>query len=308
MKFTVMGAGAVGMYFGGLLARAGHSVTLVARPEHVQAIRERGLRLQTPAGTEHIALAASTEPNTVRDADWVLFCVKSTDTLNAAAAMQPHLSPQTQVLSLQNGVDNAERLQTVLHRPVWPAVVYVATEMTGPGHVRQHGGGELLLPRAPALAALDPTLPEAGIGVHWSDDVAAALWTKLIVNCCYNALSAVGRSTYGPMVRSVGMADVMRDVVRECLAVAHADGVTVPEGLEDTLRRIAHTMPHQQSSTAQDLARGRPTEIDHLNGYVVRRGEALGVPTPVNRVLYALVKLLEQHPCHPAEGPPGTEP
>ena len=136
-------------------------------------------------------------------------------------------------------------------------------------------------------------LAAAGVPTEISDNVRGALWAKLILNCAYNALSAVGRIPYGELVQQPGVQDTMRDVVAECRAVAAADGVTLPGDVDAAVRRIAETMPGQYSSTAQDLMRGKPSEIDHLNGYVVRRGEALGVPTPANRVLWAMVKLVE---------------
>src|SRR2546422_549493 len=207
---AVMGAGAVGCYYGGMLARAGHDVTLVARAQHVEAVQKRGLRMETKAFDANVPVQASAEASGARGAKLVLFSVKSTDTERAGAALAPYVEPEAVVLSLQNGVDNAERLAATLGRDVVPAVVYVAVEMAGPGHVRHHGRSELLIGRSPA----------------------------------------------GP--------------------------------------RIAATMPGQFSSTAQDLARGKPTEIDHLNGFVVRKGDALGVPTPANRMLLALVKLLEE--------------
>jgi 2-dehydropantoate 2-reductase len=126
--------------------------------------------------------------------------------------------------------------------------------------------------------------------------VRGALWLKLIINCAYNAVSAIAQKPYGENVQGEGIWDVMRDVVDECLAVAKADSVTVPADAHAVTRKLVESMPAQYSSTAQDLARGKPTEIDFLNGYVVRRGDSLGIPTPANRVLWALVKLLETRP------------
>jgi 2-dehydropantoate 2-reductase len=294
MKTAVMGAGAVGCYYGGMLARAGNPVTLIARREHVQAVQAAGLRLQTQAFDARVALQAGTEASAVRGAQLVLFCVKSADTESAGAAMAPHLEPDAIVLSLQNGVDNAQRLEAVLQRPVVPAVVYVATEMAGPGHVRHHGRGELVIGSTPASAALVALFGAADVPVQVSDHVAGALWAKLIVNCACNAVSAISQLPYGRMVQGTGVPELMRDVVQECLAVAHALGVAVPGDMVDAVERIVQTMPGQSSSTAQDLARGKRTEIDHLNGYVVRQGAACGVATPVNRALHALVKLLEE--------------
>lgn len=295
MKVAVMGAGAVGCYYGGMLARAGNEVVLIGRPAHVQAVRRDGLLLDTQSFREYVRLAASTEAAAVAGAELVLCCVKSTDTAQAAAEMAPHLAADAIVLSLQNGVDNAERLQALLGRAVWPAVVYVATEMAGPGHVRHHGRGELVVAPSAASAALVKVFGEAGVAVEVSDDVLGTLWEKLVLNCAYNALSAITQLPYGRLVRGEGVWTVMRDVVDECLAVARADGVAVSEDVWRAIRRIAETMPGQFSSTAQDLARGKRSEIDHLNGYVVRRGEALGVATPVNRALHALVRVLEDN-------------
>jgi len=291
-KIGVMGAGAVGCYYGGMLARAGHYVTLIARPQHVDAIRRGGLRLETKTFDERLRVQASADPQALRGAELVLFCVKSQDTEAAGQALAPHVE-QAAVLSLQNGVDNPERLAAVLGRDVISGVVYVAVEMAGPGHVRHHGRAELAIGRARASEAIVAAFGKAGVPVQISDNVAGVLWAKLIVNCAYNALSAITQLPYGRLVQGAGIAAVMRDIVEECLAVARAAGVRVEGDMHLAAERIAQTMPGQYSSTAQDLARGKQTEIEHLNGVVVRKGEALGVPTPVNRVLLALVKLLE---------------
>ncbi len=295
LRIAVMGAGAVGCYFGALLARAGHAVTLIGRQAHVEAIRARGLRLQTAAFDEQVPMAADTDPAAMSGADVVLFCVKSTDTESAARQIEPHLAPGALVLTLQNGVDNDERVRTVLGdaHPVAAAVVYVATEMAGPGHVRHHGRGELVIAPSPASAAIAQQFSAAGIATEISDNVRGALWAKLVLNCAYNALSALAQQPYGRLVRAPGVSDVIADVVAECLAVAEADGIRIPGDVAAAVSRIAATMPGQLSSTAQDVARGKPSEIDHLNGYVVQRGQALGVATPVNRALWVLVKLVE---------------
>jgi 2-dehydropantoate 2-reductase len=293
-RIAVVGAGAVGCYYGGMLARAGHEVVLIGRPAHVAAIQAHGLRLQAHGFDEQVRVQASTDPSAVRGARWVLFCVKSNDTEQAAAEIAPHLDPQALVLSLQNGVDNPERLRAVLPQPVAAVVVYVASEMAGPGHLRHHGRGELVVEPAPGVDALVQAFTVAGVPCETSPNVHGALWAKLVLNCAYNAMSAITRLPYGVLVQGQGVQQAMDDAVAECLAVAHAQGVQVPGDVALAVRRIAETMPEQQSSTAQDLARGKRSEIDHLNGYVVREGERLHVPTPVNRTLHALVKLLER--------------
>lgn len=295
LRIAVMGAGAVGCYYGALLARAGHAVSLIGRQSHVQAVQQHGLRLQTAVLDVPVPMQASTEASAVQGADVVLFCVKSTDTEAAARAIQPWLAPGALVLTLQNGVDNDERVRAVLDRrtPVAAAVVYVATAMAGPGHVQHHGRGELVIAPSPRSETVAAQFGAAGIPTQISDNVRGALWAKLVLNCAYNALSALSQQPYGQLVQAPGVTDVIADTVAECLAVAKADGVTIPGDVAAAVRGIPATMPGQHSSTAQDLARGKPTEIDHLNGYVVGRGETLGVPVPLNRALQVLVKLAE---------------
>jgi 2-dehydropantoate 2-reductase len=294
LKVAVMGAGAVGCYFGGMLARAGHAVTLVARPQHVEAIARAGLRMETRTFDERVRVAATGDVAAVKDADLVLFSVKSPDTEAAGRALAPFLRLDTLVLCLQNGVDNAERLRGVLPRhEVAAAVVYVATEMAAPGHLKHHGRGELVIEPTRASDRAAQALAAAGVPTEISPNVRGALWLKLILNCAYNAVSAIAQRPYGENVAGVGIPEVMRDVVDECMAVAQADGVQLPADPHAAARKLVESMPTQYSSTAQDLARRKPTEIDYLNGYVVRRGEALGIPTPANRVLWALVKLIE---------------
>ena len=296
MRVAVMGAGAVGCYYGGMLARDGNPVTLVGRPQHVEAVHRDGLYLDTQSFQAHVPMGANTEPVGVDGARLVLFCVKSTDTETAARQIAPYLAKDTILLSLQNGVDNAERLQAALQHEVIPAVVYVATEMAGPGHVKHHGRGDLVIGATASSDEVAALFKAAGVPITISDNVAGELWVKLVVNCAYNAISAISRLPYGTMVAGGSVAAVMDDVVIECLAVAAAAGVSVPGDVRASVPNIARAMPAQYSSTAQDLMRGKPTEIDHLNGLVVRRGEARGVATPVNRAMWALVKLLEQAP------------
>ena len=297
LKVAVMGAGAVGCYFGGMLARAGHDVTLIARPQHVEAIQRDGLHMDTKTFDEQVRVKASSDAAAVKGAQLVLFCVKSGDTESAGGQIKPYVGKDTVVLCLQNGCDNDQRLRTVLTQPeVAAAVVYVGTEMLGPGHVKHHGRGELVIDPIRAIPGLAKTFEAAGIPTQVSDNVRGQLWLKLILNCAYNAISAIARKPYGETVPSPGVKDVMRDVVDESLAVAKAEGVNVPGDVDAAVRRIVETIPQQYSSTAQDIMRGKPTEIDYLNGHIVRRGKAQGIKTPANQALWAMVKLIEAQP------------
>ncbi|WP_047307460.1 ketopantoate reductase family protein [Rhodopseudomonas palustris] len=293
MQVAVMGAGAVGCYFGGLLSLAGHDVTLIGRQSHVDAIEANGLLLDTKDGIQPIPVRAVTEPGTIAPPDLLLFCVKSADTESAGRALQPRLKPDSVILSLQNGVDNATRLQAAIGHPVIASVVYVGTEMAGPGHVRHHGRGDLLIGASAQSEAIAAMLTAAKIPTTVAADIDQALWSKLILNCAYNALSAIADLPYGPLLAVDGAREVVINVINECIAVAHAGGVSIPDDVMTRTLALPAAMPSQKSSTAQDLTRGKPSEIDFLNGTVARLGAARGVPTPTNLALTVMVKLIE---------------
>jgi 2-dehydropantoate 2-reductase len=305
---AVVGAGAVGSFYGAMLARAGHPVTLIGRPAHVQAVERDGLQLDRGGRVEAITIGASPDLTAVRGADLVLFSVKSTHTEAVAAGIAPHLDPGALILSLQNGVENAAAIARQVRRTVVPAVVYVATAMPAPGRVQHLGRGDLVIGPLDAEAARDPALAPrlraladafaaAGVPVRVADDVNAELWSKLMVNCAYNAISGLAQAPYGRLSALPSVRELQRAVVMEVVAVAAAAGVPLALGPAlEAMARIADAMPGQLSSTAQDMARGKPSEIEHLNGFVARRGAELGVATPVNQALYALVKLVEAGP------------
>ena len=207
---VVVGAGAVGSFFGAMLARAGHQVTLIGRPAHVQAIQSHGLQLDLAKATavESVRIPATTDLAVLRQADLVLFCVKSTDTAAVAHSMAAHVAPQAIIMSLQNGVENAALIASALPNPVIPAVVYVATEISAPGCLKHHGRGELVIgtmhtPRlsnAPqALADIVALFASAQVPVQISQDVMVDLWSKLLINCVFNAISGLAQTSYGKL-------------------------------------------------------------------------------------------------------------
>jgi 2-dehydropantoate 2-reductase len=301
----VMGAGAVGCFFGARLAQAGHSVTLVARPAHAEAIARDGLDLDSVDGRARVAMSAGSDAAALRGCDVVLVCVKTPDTDATAARLAAVLSPDALVVSLQNGVDNAWRIREHVANPVVPAVVYVSVEMRGPGVLRHNGGGRLIVgdplahsdaaPRAgERLAEFMANLADAGVPCTLSPDVRVDLWTKLSTNCAYNAISALTQLRYHHVAAHQGTRGVMRVVVAEVARVAAAEGVPVTEAaLSAAVDHIVQAMPMALASMAQDLLAHRRTEIEDLNGFVVRRGAAHGIATPVNQTLHALVGLAE---------------
>ena len=305
-RIAVLGAGAVGCYFGGMLARAGAPVTLIGRPLHVGAIARQGLFFDGLHFQQQIPVSASTEMSAVGDAEVVLFCVKTLNTEEAARSLAPHLAPKAAVISLQNGVDNVERIRSASNVDAFAAVVYVAAAMTAPGRVKHSGRGDLILGDLPGRAHSDglrrrqmerlaSIFERASVPCRVSANVEGELWLKMIINCAYNAVSAVGRAHYQRAGNNRWSRAVMVMATEEAVAVARAAGVRLPEvDMVDTVLKISESMANATSSTAQDLARGKPTEIDSLNGYLARRGAELNVPTPVNQTLHALVKLLEE--------------
>jgi 2-dehydropantoate 2-reductase len=298
-KIAVVGAGAVGGYFGGLLARAGAPVVMIGRPAFVEAVKKNGLFLDTLQFQESVRVEASTELDAARGADLVLFCVKTTDNAMTARALAPLLAPGALVLSFQNGVDNAEQIRAVAAIEALPTVVYVAASVPEPGRVKHVGRGDLVFgPTNQKTERATALFTRAGVPCRISENIEGDLWTKLVWNCALNAVSALGRAKYGQIAASADARKVVETVVDEVLAVAHAANVH-PPGLEDPKTaiagafKIATQMAEAFSSTAQDMNRGKRTEIDSLNGFVSRRGAELGVATPVNHALYALVKLAE---------------
>lgn len=303
---AVVGAGAVGSYFGGLLARAGAPVTLIARPAHADAINRNGLRLDTLKGDFRVDVAATSDFAAVSSAQIVLVAVKTPDTERTAAALAPLLRKDAIVLSMQNGVDNVERMHRAAGISAFGAAVYVAVQVTAPGVVKHTGRGDLVIgdplaeagafPARPAgLATLEKCFSAASIPCRVAENIRADLWTKLAMNCAYNAVSALTAERYGTVMRDPAVHEVMKGVLDETIAVAAKTGVTLSrEVLLETARRLGEAMIDALSSTAQDLLQGKPTEIDSLNGLVADLGKQHGVDTPVNRTLHALVKLAEK--------------
>jgi 2-dehydropantoate 2-reductase len=225
--------------------------------------------------------------------------VKTTDNAVTARTLAPLLAPGAMVVSFQNGVDNVEQIRAAAEIDALPTVVYVAASVPEPGRVKHVGRGDLVFgpqnERTERIAAL---FSRANVPCRISENIDGELWTKLIWNCALNAVSALGHAKYGQIAASTDARKVVETVVDEVLAVARAANIH-PPGLEDPkiaiagAFKIATQMAEALSSTAQDMNRGKRTEIDSLNGYISRRGAELGIPTPVNHALYALVKLVE---------------
>jgi 2-dehydropantoate 2-reductase len=228
-----------------------------------------------------------------------LFCVKTTDTTETARALAKVLSNDAVIVSMQNGVDNAEQILAASGLKAWPAAVYVAASVPAPGTVKHVGRGDLVLgPQNEITQRVAAVFNRANVPCRISENLAGELWTKLVWNCALNALSALGKVTYGEILASADAKQLLETTVYEVLAVAKASGIQ-PAGLEDPKAalagayKVAEQMAATRSSTAQDMMRNKKTEIDSLNGFIVRRGRELNIPVPANHALFTLIKLAE---------------
>jgi 2-dehydropantoate 2-reductase len=293
------GCGCGGGYFGGMLARAGAPVVFIGRPSFVDAVKRDGLLLDTVQFKEKEKIEASADLSAARDAAIVLFCVKTTDTAATARDLAPLLAKNALVVSMQNGVDNAEQIHAASGLHALAAAVYVAASVPSPGTVKHVGRGDLVLgPKSVATERIAGVFEQAGVPCKISDHLARELWTKLVWNCGLNAISALGKATYGDIMANEDARQLVEGAIFEVLFVAKADGVHLPlfddpKSAMTGAYKVAESMKATRSSTAQDMMRGKKTEIDSLNGFIVRKGRELGVPTPVNHALFTLVKLAE---------------
>jgi 2-dehydropantoate 2-reductase len=299
-RIAVVGAGAVGGYFGGMFARAGAPVVFVGRKHFADIVNPKGLVLHKLQGRERIRTSATIDISAIRDCSLILFCVKANDTTATANQMAPFVRPDATIVCLQNGVENADRIRAATNVIATPAAVYVAVSMPEPGHVKHLARGDLTIgPPSKRITELANLFVRGGIPCRISDNIEGELWLKLLCNCALNAISALGHVRYGEITKSDDAKQLMEQIVEEVLAVARKARVVLPavdncaSGMAAAME-IATQMADAFSSTAQDLSRGRSTEIDALNGYVARRGTELGISVPVNHALYTLVKLVEQ--------------
>ena len=311
-EVAVLGAGAVGCYFGAKLAKAGAPVTLIGREAPMRAISEHGLTILGKDYQETIKVNAETGLSALRTSDLILLCVKSNDTVSSAESIKPIIKPGAILLSLQNGVNNVERIFQATGLRAIPAAVYVAVELSAPGTLLHKGRGDLQIGAYPfdiGVGVGSDALPEtksairqtstwfeaAGVPCPVSENIQAELWTKLVMNCAVNAISALAQVPYGRMVELPDGKLMIAQLVRETVQVARAHGVRLEDrDYEAAAFRLIDGMTAQYSSTAQDIARGKPTEIDALNGYVAGLAQKYGIDAPLNRWLTALIKLREQ--------------
>ena len=301
MRIAVVGSGAMGSLYGGLLADAGEDVTLIdIWKEHVDAINTRGLKISGASGERLVRVKATTNPAEVGTVDLIMIFVKAYDTKKAAQDALPMVGPETVFLTLQNGLGNVEQIEEVAGkgRVVAGATTHGST-LVGPGEVFHAGKGltyigELTGEITERVKRIAETFNRAGIETHISQNIQGIIWKKILINVGINAITAITGLRNGEILLVPEVKEIVRKAVLEAAEVAKAAGITVE--MEDPVAevyKVAELTAKNKSSMLQDVERGRRTEIDAINGAIVRIGKQYGVDTPVNETLVAAVKGIE---------------
>jgi len=311
MRYVVLGTGGVGGFFGGRLASAGEDVWFVSRGKHLEAMKERGLRVNSTVGNFSIPAGKMTDDiASVEAADVVLFCVKSYDTELAARRLSEVLNKDSLVISLQNGVDNEDKIRNQIRSgTVYGGAAYISSRITAPGEITEVGGFQRIVfgPMGgrsnPHAAEVHERLLAAGVKSQLQDDVTKEIWRKFIFIASMGSLTAMSRLTHGEILANPRTLSLMFDAMREITAIAQKLGIDI-EAVDEqrVLEGLKRFSPDTRSSMYFDLAAGKPMEIEALNGTVVRFGEQLKVPTPIHRVIYSI--LLPYHLKHTQQQSP----
>jgi len=300
MRIAVMGTGGVGGYFGTRLALGGCDVSFIARGRHLDAIQQRGLKVESPLGEMHLATPRATDnPADIGLVDLVLFGVKLWDTETAAKAIAPLIGPGTAVVSLQNGVRKDDILRDVLgERAVMGGACYIAAQIAEPGVIRHSATMQKLVfgeydgERSARAEAFLDACRQAGIEAEVSADIRRTVWEKFVFLVGLSGLTTTIRKPIGPIRSNPRTRALLHDAMSEVVAVGRAQGVQLAEDFADNRLAFGDGLPPTMTSSMHnDLERGNRLEVDGLSGDVVERGGAAGVPTPVNRVIYDILVL-----------------
>jgi len=301
MRIAIVGSGAVGGFYGAALARAGHQVTFIARGAHLRAIRERGLLIWSPLGDFVTHAPAESEPERVGPVDLVLFVVKNYDNGDALPRLAPLCAPHTSVLTLQNGVDSAQQVAAAVGEDrVLAGATYIATAIVAPGVIEQTGTyrrivfGEVFRRETEPSArvrALADAFTAADIQAEPVADARVPLWEKFIYLAAFAAFSGASRRPAGPIWDDPVARERFLAAVDEVAAVARAEGIPLADGVRPRIIEYMSNVPKtMRASLLIDLQQGKRIEVEALQGAVVRRGAALGVPTPIMSTLYAVLR------------------
>ncbi|MEX0751464.1 MAG: 2-dehydropantoate 2-reductase [Xanthobacteraceae bacterium] len=300
MRIAVMAAGAVGGYFGGRMAAAGHDVSFIARGANLEALRKNGLKVESTLGNLHLKnIKATSDPKEVGPVDIGLFAVKLWDTEAAAEAARPLVGPQTRVITLQNGVDSVERIAPILGaEQVAGGIAYIASVIAAPGVISHTSPFAKMLcgridGRADAqLSAFTAAAKQAGIDIVLSDSIDRERWQKFVFLVALSGATGATRMPLGPILADPDTRAFFKRLMQETVAVARAKGVALPpDFVEDRMTFADAAPPGMKASLLHDLERGNRLEIDWLAGKVAALGRELGVAAPVNEAVYAVLKL-----------------
>lgn len=300
VKVCVIGAGAMGCIIGALLHESGHEVTLVdVWKEHVESINREGLRLTGVGGDRIVWVEARENVDRLPIQDLVLIMVKSPYTLQAVRSALPIIGQDTMVLTLQNGLGNGDIIASVVGpQSVIVGVTSHGGTVLGPGAVRHAGAGETVIAEysgkmSERVGKLAEALTSAGIETRAAHNVEELIWGKLLVNVGINALTAILSVRNGELSALEPGRELVAMAVSEAVEVARAKGITLEGDPLERCLTVAQSTAENISSMLQDVIARRPTEVDVINGAIVREGERLGIPTPVNRALLKMIKVIE---------------
>ena len=297
MRIAVMGAGGVGGYFGGLLARAGNDVTLIARGAHLEAIRAKGLHVKSPQADFSVEVEATDEPKEVDAVELVILTVKTYQNDVAIPAMAPLIGEHTSLLTFQNGVDSYKVLaRAVGQERVLPGATYIAAQIESPGVILHRGDpgrivfGETDGQRTPRAQRILETFRSATIPTELSDDVVKERWTKSLLVGTLGPTTTAARTSVSRLMQHPEARDMVLSVMKETEAVARASGVKLDaDAVDKTMQYVEASAKNLHASMRTDVELGRPLELDAVTGAVVRLGREVGAPTPVNSVLYSIL-------------------
>jgi len=296
-----MGTGAVGGYFGAKLAAAGQDVVFIVRQRNLPSLRRNGLRVESPTGDLNVRNGFFTDsPADAGMVDLVLFCVKSYDTAEAAAALAPMMSKRTAILSLQNGIDNADKIAGLWgSERTLAGVVYLGAQMSDPGVIQHSSGGKIVLGPISGQASdtaqlVEQLISRAAIPCEISAAIEQVQWAKLLWNAPFCAISCLTRSTVREIVESESLAKLTRDCMMEVQAAARTRGIDLKTELFDQTLAFSRGLGEFKPSMLQDLEAGKPLEYDALNGIVMRLLEQAGEQAPINRVFHGTLNFLDK--------------
>jgi len=299
MKIAMMGTGGVGGYYGGLLAHTGQDVIFIARGAHLAAIQEKGLQVKSVHGDFAVSSAKATDdPTEVGPVDLVIVATKTYHTDKAAQAIKPMVGPETVVISFQNGVDAAERIGAVVGvEHLIGGATWLSAAIEAPGVIGQYSQfrrivmGEFNTQTTQRLQSIFDALKATGATVEMSDNILKVLWTKFVFIASVSALGSLTRVPYGGYVHVPESRAVLVEALKEVEAVARAKGIALDaDVVNKTLAFIDGSAPTIKPSMQRDVEAGRVSELESMIGVVVRLGAELGVPTPVMRLAYAVLK------------------